>query len=143
MRNSSFRIVAWPLLICLVVSLIGADVLHYRLCHHPAGETSQPVRCTLHSHADGVVHTHAHRHTHAHPHVADEPVPDSMPGDSSQEDCLVCQVLSNDAPQITLVSGLEQTGLVAELTLQEPCQDAGKPLRRSLSRGPPRVSIAL
>ena len=135
MRNSSFRFVAWPLLVCLVISLIGADVLHYRLCHHHAGETPQPAGCTLHAHADGVLHTHAH--------TLDESVPDSMPGDSSQEDCLVCQVLSNDAPEIILVSIVEQTGLVVELTFQEPCQDAGKPLRRSLSRGPPRVSIVL
>lgn len=133
MRKSSFRIVAWPLLSCLVVSLIGADVLHYRLCHHHAGETSQPVRCTLHAHADGVLHAH----------TADESLPDSIPGDSSQEDCLVCQVLSNDASEIILVSGLEQMGLGVELTLQKPCQDTGKPLRRSLSRGPPRVSIVL
>ena len=135
MRNSSFRFVAWPLLVCLVISLIGADVLHYRLCHHHAGETPQPAGCTLHAHADGVLHTHAH--------TADESVPDSLPVDSSQEDCLVCQVLSNDAPEIMPVSVLEQTGLVLELTLQEPCQDAGKPQRRSLSRGPPRVSIVL
>ena len=137
MRNSIFRFAAWPLLVCLVISLIGADVLHYRLCHHHAGETPQPAGCTLHAHADGVLHTHTHTHT------ADESVPNSMPGDSSQEDCLVCQVLSQDAPEMMLVASLEQTGLVVEVTLQEPCQDAGKPLRRSLSRGPPRVSIAL
>ena len=135
MRNSSFRFVAWPLLVCLVISLVGADVLHYRLCHHHAGETLQPAGCTLHAHADGVLHWHVH--------TADESVPDSLPDDSSQEDCLACQVLSNDAPEIMLVSVLEQTGLVVELTFQEPCQDAGKPLRRSLSRGPPRVSIVL
>ncbi len=135
MRNSSFRFVAWPLLICLVVSLIGADVLHYRLCHHDAGEMQQTADCMLHAHADGVVHTHAH--------TGDESVPGSLPQDPYAEDCLVCQVLSNDAPEIMLVSSLEQTGLVVEVTLHEPCQDAGKPLRRSLSRGPPRVSIVL
>ena len=135
MRNSIFRFAAWPLLVCLVISLIGADVLHYRLCHHQVVGTNQSTGCTLHAHADGVLHTHAH--------TVDESVPDSLPVDSSQEDCLVCQVLSNDAPEIMLVSVLEQTGLVVELTPQEPCQDAGKPLRRSLSRGPPRVSIVL
>ena len=135
MRNSSFRFVAWPLLVCLVISLVGADVLHYRLCHHQAVETTQPTGCTLHAHADGVLHTHDH--------TANESVPGSLPHDPYQEDCLVCQVLSNDAPEIMLISVREQTGLVVELTLQEPCQDAGKPLRRSLSRGPPRVSIVL
>ena len=135
MSNSSYRFAAWPLLVCLVISLVGADVLHYRLCHHHSMESPQPAGCSLHVHADGVVHTHAH--------TADESVPDSMPGDSSQEDCLVCQVLSNDAPEIMLVSVMEQAGLVVELTLQEPCQDAVQPLRRYLCRGPPRISIVL
>ena len=135
MRNSVYRFAAWPLLVCLVVSLIGADVLHYRLCHHQAVETTESTGCTLHAHADGVLHTHAH--------ASDDSVPDSLPSDSSQEDCLICQVLSNDAAEITLVSALEQTGLVVELAVLEACQDAGKPLRRSLSRGPPRVSIVL
>ena len=135
MRNSSFRFVAWPLLVCLVISLVGADVLHYRLCHHQAVETPQTGGCTLHAHADGVGHTHA---TPVH-----ESVPGSLPQDPYQEDCLVCQVLSNDAPVVMSFFVMEQTGLVLELTVQERCQDAGKPLRRSLSRGPPRASIVL
>ena len=135
MCNSSFRFVAWPLLVCLVISLVGADVLHYRLCHHQAVETSQIGGCTLHAHADGVVHTHAM--------PIQEPVPGSLPRDPYAEDCLVCQVLSHDTPDVMPLAMVEQTGLVVDLTLQETCQEAGKPLRRSLSRGPPRVSIVL
>jgi len=134
MCNSSYRRVAWPLLICLVISLTGADVLHYRLCHHQAVETDQ-TGCTLHAHADGVVHTHAT--------TSRESAPDSVPKHPYSEDCLICQVLSKDASDVKPFLVLEQTGLVVELTFQQPCQDAGKPLRRSLSRGPPRVSITL
>ena len=133
MCKSMGRFIAWPLLICLVISLVGAEVLHYRLCHHhPAGPV-QAGGCTWHAHANGVLHAHG-------PH---DSAPDPVPTDPSSEDCLVCQVLSNDAPEVGSFLTVRQGDLVADLTVEELCQRPGKSRRRALSRGPPRVSIAL
>ncbi|MEO2024197.1 MAG: hypothetical protein ABGX05_20395, partial [Pirellulaceae bacterium] len=103
MCKSIGRFIAWPLLICLVISLVGAEVLHYRLCHHhPAGPV-QAGGCTWHAHANGVLHAHG-------PH---DSAPDPVPTDPSPEYCLVCQVLSHDAPGVILFSTII---MVSEMT---------------------------
>ncbi|MEC9004613.1 MAG: hypothetical protein VX644_14650 [Planctomycetota bacterium] len=127
------RLIAWPLLACLVISLIGADTLHYRLCHHHPTDKGKSAGCTLHAHQDGVLHTHG----------AEDPASDPVPTDPLSEDCLVCQVLSNDAPEVSSFLTLYQGNLVVDLTVGELCQRPGKPRRCALSRGPPRVSISL
>ncbi len=133
MCKSMGRFIAWPLLICLVISLVGAEVLHYRLCHHhPAGPV-QAGGCTWHAHANGVLHAHG-------PH---DSAPDPVPTDPSPEYCLVCQVLSHDAPGVILFSTMCRGDLVADLIVEELCQQPGKPRRCALSRGPPQISIAL
>lgn len=132
MCKSMARFIAWPLMICLVTSLVGADVLHYRLCHHHRAGTARTDSCTLHAHANGVLHAHG-------PH---DSAPDPVPTDPSPEDCLVCQVLSNDAPEASSFSTMCQGDLVADFIVEDWCQQPGKPRRCALSRGPPQISIA-
>ena len=126
------RLIAWPLLACLVISLIGADTLHHRLCHHHQTAAEESAGCTLHAHQDGVLHAHG-------PH---DSAPDPAPTDPSSEDCLVCQVLSNDAPEAISFSTMCQGDLVADFIVEELCQQPAKPRRCALSRGPPEISIA-